>query len=312
MGHQDIVSQETIRRIAIDLAVYLLGLEIDPDSLELLDTEQQRIEDRRADLVVRLRERPSGEPFLLHIEIQSHNEPLMPWRMLRYLTDVQMRHPGQRLRQYLIYIGGEPLRMADRIEQPELSYRYGLLDMRRVDCERLLAQDNPDALVLAILCDFRGRDPQGVVNEIFRRLQAHLGDNPKRLREYIDMIEVLSENRDLKTQIKEAEAMLTQIDVKRLPSYELGLEKGWKDGMEVGLERGLAYGMDKGMEKGVKQGLEQGMEQGRVKLLLRLLRVKFGPLAPELEARVQAAGGEQIELWAERILTAQSLDAMFG
>lgn len=106
--------------------------------------------------------------------------------------------------------------------------------------------------------------------------------------------------------------MLTQIDVKRLPSYELGLEKGWKDGMEVGLERGLAYGMDKGMEKGVKQGLEQGMEQGRVKLLLRLLRVKFGPLAPELEARVQAAGGEQIELWAERILTAQSLDAMFG
>ncbi len=76
--------------------------------------------------------------------------------------------------------------MADRIEQPDLSYRYGLLDMRRVNCEDLLAQNNPDALVLAILCDFRGRDPQQMVDEIFLRLHAQLGDNLKRLREYLD------------------------------------------------------------------------------------------------------------------------------
>jgi len=43
----------------------------------------------------------------------------------------------------------------------------------------------------------------------------------------------LSDNRDLKRQIQEAEAMLTQIDVTRLPSYELGLEKGLKDGLKT-------------------------------------------------------------------------------
>jgi len=73
--------------------------------------------------------------------------------------------------------------------------------------------------------------------------------------------------------------MLTQIDVTRLPSYQLGRE--------------------------------QGREQGQLRLLVRQIRLKFGPLAPELEARIEAADSVQIELWAERILTAHSLEEMF-
>ncbi|MBN2680445.1 hypothetical protein HHS34_006630 [Acidithiobacillus montserratensis] len=33
--------------------------------------------------------------------------------------------------------------------------------MHRVDCARLLAEDSPDALVLAVLCDFQDRSPRG-------------------------------------------------------------------------------------------------------------------------------------------------------
>jgi hypothetical protein len=40
------------------------------------------------------------------------------------------------------------------------------------------------------------------------------------------VVEILSENRDLKPYIREAERMLTQVDITRLPSYELGMEKG--------------------------------------------------------------------------------------
>jgi hypothetical protein len=46
------------------------------------------------------------------------------------------------------------------------------------------------------------------------------------------MIEILSENRNLKPYIREAERMLTQVDRTRLPSYELGMEQGLKDGFE--------------------------------------------------------------------------------
>jgi hypothetical protein len=40
------------------------------------------------------------------------------------------------------------------------------------------------------------------------------------------MLEVLSQNRDLRGYIKEAETMLTRVDIEKLPSYELGMEKG--------------------------------------------------------------------------------------
>jgi len=45
MAEKDIISKEAIRRIAVDLAVFLLKLNIEPESLQLLDTETRRIEE---------------------------------------------------------------------------------------------------------------------------------------------------------------------------------------------------------------------------------------------------------------------------
>ncbi len=80
-----------------------------PDHLELLETEEQRIEDRRADFLARVRKRDSGESFLLHIELQNDNQPQMPLRMLRYYTDIQLQWPKEPVRQYLVYTGKRPL-----------------------------------------------------------------------------------------------------------------------------------------------------------------------------------------------------------
>lgn len=98
--------------------------------------------------------------------------------------------------------------------------------MHEVDCTGLLVQDNPDALVLAVLCDFGDRKPKQVVGQIVRRLRELIGDDDQRFREYMTMREVLSENRDLKAQVQEAEKMLTQFDVTRLPSHANGFEDG--------------------------------------------------------------------------------------
>ena len=72
--------------------------------VEMLDTEQHRIEDRRTDLVARVTA-ADDEVYLLHIEIQNNNDSLMPKRMLRYLSDLLFADPGLPIKQYLIYIG---------------------------------------------------------------------------------------------------------------------------------------------------------------------------------------------------------------
>jgi hypothetical protein len=50
------------------------------------------------------------------------------------------------------------------------------------------------------------------------------------------MLEILSENRGMKAHMVEAEPMLTQVDIKQLPSYSIGFE----DGESTGEARGEA------------------------------------------------------------------------
>ena len=106
--------------------------------------------------------------------------------------------------------------------------------MHTVDCSILLAQDTPDALVLAILCDFRGRPVQEMVNHIVLRLRELMGDDESGFRNYFEMLETLAENRDLQPNIKEAEQMLTQVDVTKFASYSWGM----RDGIEKGIREG--------------------------------------------------------------------------
>ena len=150
----------------------------------------------------------------------------MPLRMLRYYTDIRLSGFGEPLHQYLIYIGKDRLTMPDGIEEPGFRYQYQILDMRQIDCDALLQQDTPDALVLAILCDFKHRPAKDVVHYIVTRLKTLLKDDESGFRRYIDMLEILSENRELQGTIKEVEKMLTQEDVKKLPSYQIGMEEG--------------------------------------------------------------------------------------
>ncbi len=64
MGHKDVISKQIFKRILIDVATYIFKLEL--ESVELIETEQQHIEDRRADLTARVRD-SAGKSFILHI-----------------------------------------------------------------------------------------------------------------------------------------------------------------------------------------------------------------------------------------------------
>ena len=55
-----------------------------------------------------------------------------------------------------------------------------------------------------------------------------------------------------------------------------------------------------------------GWQKGRAALLLKLIERKFGAVDETLRRRVAAASSEQLERWGERILTAASLEEMFG
>ena len=74
----------------------------------------------------------------------------------------------------------------------------------------------------------------------------------------------------------------------------------------------LAERMDRWYRQAEEKGLQEGLQKGEARMLLRLLLLKFGPLAPEVEERVLSTDKDRLEEWSERVLTAERLQDVFG
>jgi predicted transposase YdaD len=73
-------------------------------------------------------------------------------------------------------------------------------------------------------------------------------------------------------------------------------------------QEGWEQGLEKGRQEGLEKGLDKGRREGQRRVLLKQLRLRFGQIPRKITARVAKAEAEQLELWAERILTASSID----
>jgi hypothetical protein len=67
-----------------------------------------------------------------------------------------------------------------------------------------------------------------------------------------------------------------------------------------------------GKKEGLEEGKREGRREGEVRLLVRQLELKFGPLSPRDRERIDAADSDRLLEWGERILTARSLNEVFG
>jgi hypothetical protein len=81
-----------------------------------------------------------------------------------------------------------------------------------------------------------------------------------------------------------------------------------QDIVEIWRQEAIQEGVQQGLERGVERGIKQGLEQGERKLLLRQLRRRFGnQVDGDTERRLEVASVEQVEVWADRVLSAATL-----
>jgi len=78
-----------------------------------------------------------------------------------------------------------------------------------------------------------------------------------------------------------------------------------------GRDEGLAKGLAEGQAKGLAEGQLVGRAEGQTLVLTRQLERRFGPLDEETLARLSRATPEQLLVYAERLLDAPSLTAVF-
>ena len=231
MPTTDVISKSLVRQIVRGMAQHLLGLDI--VELTELPNEKHRVEARHADIVMQATDQTGGQ-FILHLELQNANHPRMPLRMLRYYTDIAWDHPDLPIYQYLIYTGTARLSMPDYVQHDDWRYEYRIVNVSDLDYQDFIVTDSPSALVLAILCDFKGQPTQIVLETILQRLTELLADTPDELRNHLKMMELLSANRNIEPLFKTVEMnMLSRMNIERMPSYQIG----WELGEEIGRQK---------------------------------------------------------------------------
>ncbi|MCB2263541.1 MAG: Rpn family recombination-promoting nuclease/putative transposase [Candidatus Thiosymbion ectosymbiont of Robbea hypermnestra] len=262
----------------------------------------------------------NGKTAFLYVLIEHKSTPdnKVGWQLLRYLVEILKQWEKQHrnwdrlpaIVPFVFYHGLDEWKIPDEFLQLVateeswrpylLNFRFPVLDLGRVP-DRELSQDRRlRARLLAM--KYATRKAQQLA--IRERLIEALQDAPETLRPVVRyLIHVYCyDERTLRGIIRavrpeEEETMMSQ--------FAQDIEKRVR-------QKALQEGIQQGMQQGMQQGIRKGLLEGEAKLLLRILPLRFGPLPDEISERIYNADPNTIELWAERVLDAESLEDVFA
>lgn len=69
---------------------------------------------------------------------------------------------------------------------------------------------------------------------------------------------------------------------------------------------------EKLLQQGEERGRKEGRKEGQAELLVRQLELRFVNLPEGISEHVQQASDTDLTRWAERVITAASLDEVFA
>ena len=202
-------------------------------ALDFLDTNFPKVEELKADLLVKLE-----DGGIFHLELQTSNDPKLPLRMLKYYTHLYSTYGIEPI-QTVLYIGQGSMYMGYSIEKSNLSFKYMLKDIKDIDCSELLNSDDLNDNILSVLC--KTDDAVKLISEIRDRLSRI--KNKNELEDYkLKITNLLHLRPNLIKIVKELEEtkMPITINLKEDPFYLEGKEEGKAEGIAEGKAEGMS------------------------------------------------------------------------
>ncbi|MEM6632250.1 MAG: hypothetical protein AAF694_21420 [Bacteroidota bacterium] len=191
----DKIIKENLEAVLLPLSELPLGIQIHKS--EKLTGKLQTTLEREPDFI-RIVENPVGERFILHLEFQSSDETHMVYRMKEYEAILSRKYRIP-IRQFVVYIGEGVSKMNPRIRAEEVFRGFELLNLSSLAAEKLLENDVPEAILKAILGDFKREDYFALFERIFFKIKR-LSKSETQLKKYLKQLEVLSRLRNLEEQ----------------------------------------------------------------------------------------------------------------
>lgn len=198
--------------------------------------------------------------------------------------------------QIVLYIGPKPLKMAGRIDDPNLQFRYEVIDLSTIDAEVLLKSKSVDDKILAILC--HADDEQRKI----RRILQSLTPFPAKIQgDKITQLLVLSRLRGLTDMV--TEEVQRQHALQEIFAESPALTKWAHKIADQLIEQRVAH-----TKKDLEKDAAKTALQAEAKLLTRMLEAKFGKAPKWAKEKIAAANARTLEKWAVRLLKAETLE----
>ena len=228
---------------------------------------------------------------LVHVELQSTNDPRMAARMLEYAIGIHRafdRFPEQ----LVLYVGEAPLRMTRGVSGPGLSFECAMIDIRELDGEPLLESRALEDNIIAVLA--RLTDKVSAVRQILGKIAESAAD---RRAGALTELMILAGLRSLAAVIKK--------EMERMP-----ILNDIMDHEVFGPE--LRNAMALGREEGLQAGLQEGLQKGERRLILSLVADRFGPVPDWARERIERYTAPELEKLALRVLKARTLEDLLS
>ncbi len=215
-----------------------------------------------------------GDGKLRHVEIETSNDPGMARRKAEYYLGF-WRLFDEHVEQVLLFASQRPLTMSPVFETPSMRYQFRILDLKTWDGEPLLASEDWGDNVLALLTAVEQERVLQRVEEQIHKLEG------EERRDAANLCMIISAIMGIGAEV-----------VKRIRMIDI---------MELEV-----------IGPAIRQGIEQGKAEARMETLSWQLAKKFGSLPDPVVMRLHQASEAELLNWLDRVLTARTLDEVFG
>jgi hypothetical protein len=228
--------------------------------------------------------------FLIHIENQATNQSFFPKRMFRYFARLYEKYDLE-VYPIAVFSYDNPLYAAPHQHEvvfpnkAVLHFDYDVIQLNQLKWQDFVNQPNPVTSALMAKMQIAPEE-RPIVKAQSTAMLFNLGLDEARNQLITGFVETYLPLDAVEEQVFRAE--LEALIPPQAKENVMQVLNSWT-------------------KQGLEQGLEQGKHQGEVAAYLKLLHVRFGQLAPELEAQVEALSGESLDKLAEALFSFSNL-----
>jgi hypothetical protein len=169
-------------------------LEITAVSMEELPDDIQHTKERKPDTLKKITD-DKGNTFVLQIEFQVKNEDEMVYSMLDYYGMLERKYKLP-VKQFVIFLGTGTPTMPTNLDREMLKFRFPIVALSDLDYHIFLNSDKPEEIILGILANFKGENPENALKQMLVRVKETTRGELS-LNRYFNQLRVLAQLRNL-------------------------------------------------------------------------------------------------------------------